>query len=128
MADEVLPLKEDVETAVPHAWRETLGAIVDSLVQGDVRIGQGIKNVDPLPEDRSKGCHENVEDYGSVTLIRLPDATWESSVAMWQGNRWDCLVDLWTAEEGRSDLVLHLEVFEDPETDFRFRPYLVYVP
>jgi hypothetical protein len=123
-----MPLKEDAQTAVPHVWRETLGAIVDSLVQGDARIGQGIENVDPLSEDRSKQCRENVEGYGSVTLIRLPKATWDSSVAMWQGDHWDCLVDLWTAEEGRSDLVLHLEVFEDPETDFRFRPYLVYVP
>ncbi|MFI5712159.1 hypothetical protein [Kribbella sp. NPDC051620] len=127
MVEEVLPVKEDVQTAVPHAWRETLGAIVDSLVRGDVRIGHGIENVDPLSKDRSKRCRENVEAYGRVTLSRLPETTWDSSVARWQGDRWDCLVDLWTAEEGRSDLVLRLEVLEDPETAFRFRPYLVYV-
>jgi hypothetical protein len=71
---------------------------------------------------------QTVADCGSATLIGLPEAAWDTSVAMWQGNQWGCLVDLWTAEEGRSDLVLEVAVFEDDETSFRFRPELVYVP
>jgi hypothetical protein len=97
-------------------------------VRGDVRVGEGIENVDPLPEDVSNQCRETLADYGSATLIRLPEATWATSVAMWQGDHWDCLVDLWTAEQGRSDLVLEVAVSEDDGTAFRFRPYLVYVP
>lgn len=128
MAEEVAPIKREVQTAVPHAWRRTLGAIVDSLIRGDARIGQGIENVDPISEDVSNRCRDIVANYGSVTLIRLPEATWETSVAMWQGDHWDCLVDLWTAEEGRSDLVLDIAVFEDHQTAFLVRPYLVYVP
>ncbi len=128
MVEEVLPLKEEIQTAVPHAWRDTLGAIVESLIRGDARIGQGIKNVDPVSEEVSNQCHATVADYGSATLIRLPEAAWSTSVAMWQGDRWVCLVDLWTAEEGRSDLVLDVAVSEDQETAFRFHPYLVYVP
>lgn len=123
-----MPLKDDVQTAVPHVWRDALAAIVDSLVQGDARIGQGIANVEPVSEERSNLCREIVANYGSATLIRLPEATWNSSVARWQGDRWDCLVDLWTAEDGRSDLVLELAVFEDRETGFHYRPQLVYVP
>ncbi|WP_432885544.1 DUF7668 domain-containing protein [Kribbella sp. CA-245084] len=128
MAAEVMPLKDEVQTPVPHAWREVLDAIVHSLVRGDARIGQGIENVDPISEAVSNYCREAVANYGSVTLIQLPEATWDTSVAMWQGNHWDCLVDLWIAEEGRSDLVLEVAVSEDDETAFRFRPYLVYVP
>jgi hypothetical protein len=128
MAEEVVPLKDDIQTAVPHVWRDTLGAIVDSLIRGDLRIGQGIENVEPISEDVSNDCRKAVANYGSVTLIPLPQATWSTSVAMWQGDRWDCLVDLWTAEQGRSDLVLDIAISEDREAGFRFRPYLVYVP
>lgn len=128
MMEEVAPLKDEVQTAVPHAWRETLGAIVDSLRRGDLRIGEGIENVDPLSEDVSNQCREAVVDYGSATLIRLPEATWNTSVAMWQGDHWVCLVDLWTAEDGRSDLALEVRISQDHGTAFRFRPYLVYVP
>ena len=128
MDAEVTPLKDEVQTPVPHVWRDTLGAIVDSLIRGDARIGEGLESVDPISEAVSNHCREIVADYGSATLIRLPEATWATSVAMWQGDRWDCLVDLWTAEEGRSDLVLEVAVSEDDGTAFRFRPYLVYVP
>ncbi|MER7246355.1 hypothetical protein [Kribbella sp. NPDC000426] len=128
MAAEVMPLKDEVQTPVPHAWRDVLGEIVRSIVRGDARIGEGIENVDPISEAVSDQCREVVTNYGSVTLTELPEAAWDTSVAMWQGNHWDCLVDLWTAEEGRSDLVLEVAVAEEGETAFRFRPYLVYVP
>lgn len=129
MVDEVRPLKEEAQTAVPHVWRATLVAIVDSLIRGDTRIGHGIDNVAPLSEAASTACREIIANYGPVTLIPLPDATWDTSVAnWWHDNRWDCLVDLWTAEEGRSDLVLDVSVFEEADKVFRFHPRLVYVP
>ncbi|MEU4389759.1 hypothetical protein [Kribbella sp. NPDC023855] len=128
MVEEVAPLKEEAQTPVPHAWRDTLGAIVDSFIRGDARIGQDLENVEPISEDRSNACRDNIAAYGPVTLVQLPEATWNTSVAMWQGDHWDCLVDLWTTEEDRSDLILHVDVTEDPATAFRFHPYLVYVP
>jgi hypothetical protein len=43
------------------------------------------------------------------------------------GTHWELLVDLWTAEEGRSDLVLQGDVFEtNSGTCFTIRS--VYVP
>ena len=128
MAAEVMHLKDEVETPVPHVWRDTLAAIVHSLVRGDVRIGEGIEDVDPLSEDVSNQCRENVADYGSATLIRLPEVAWDTSDRVSRLNHWGCLVDLWTAEEGRSDLVLQVAVSEDEGTAFRFRPYFVYAP
>jgi hypothetical protein len=42
-------------------------------------------------------------------------------------DHWDCLVDLWTAEEGCSDLALELEVRERGSR-FEFRVIMIYVP
>lgn len=67
-----------------------------------------------------------IDDYGDVTLTSLPDASWDTSVALWFGDRWRCLVDLWTEEEGRSDLVLDVDVFENGP-GYRFSVNLVYV-
>jgi hypothetical protein len=43
------------------------------------------------------------------------------------GTRWDVLIDLWTVESGRSDLVLDARVFEVP-SGYRYEIHLVYVP
>ena len=64
---------------------------------------------------------------GGVDLVPLPEDTWTTSVTVWCGNRWMCLIDLWTEQEGRSDLVLEAEVRESP-SGFRFNVSMVYVP
>ena len=51
----------------------------------------------------------------------------EIACAQWMGTHWEVLVDLWTKEEGRSDLVLHVKVVEDGASP-RFTVHLVYVP
>ncbi|MDG4827327.1 hypothetical protein O7635_36250 [Asanoa sp. WMMD1127] len=68
-----------------------------------------------------------VDDYGDVTLVPLPEESWDTSVSLWHGDRWSCLVDLWTEQEGRSDLVLDVDVFEHGP-GHRFVVQLVYVP
>ena len=56
-----------------------------------------------------------------------PDETWTTSVAQWTGSHWDVLVDLWTVESGRSDMVLHTCVAESAG-GYQFKIHLVYVP
>ena len=125
MAD---PVKDDSrEVPVPEVWRPTLAAIVGSLVRRDAMIGAGLQAVDPTPYETSQACLEAVDDYGDVTLVPLPDESWDTSVALWFGDRWRCLVDLWTEPEGRSDLVLDVDVFEHGP-GYRFSVHLVYVP
>ena len=51
----------------------------------------------------------------------------ETSVAQWMGTHWEVLVDLWTAEEGPSDLVLGGTVVETSAGP-RFTIDMVYVP
>ena len=115
------------EAPIPQAWRPTLTAVVDSLARRDVVIGLAVPSLDPVPADIWQRCLQAVHNYGDVTLISLPDESWDSSVALWLGDHWQCLVDLWTEEEGRSDLVLDVDVFENGP-GYRFRVDLVYVP
>ena len=59
--------------------------------------------------------------------MSLPDETWETSQALWMGFRWDVIVDLFTEQEGRSDLILFIRVFETNGT-FEFSILDIYVP
>ncbi len=122
------PVKDDsLEVPIPEVWRPTLKAVVDSLVRRDTIIGAGLPSVAPVSAEVSQRCLQAVDDYGAVTLITPPDESWNTSVALWFGDHWHCLVDLWTVEEGRSDLVLDVDVFEHGP-GYRYRVHLVYVP
>jgi hypothetical protein len=116
---------EEHECPVPSAWRQTLREIVDGLKEGNYRL-DGIARVDPIDQDTADQIAHNIREYG-CTLTLLPDETWETSVCIWLMDYWEVLVDLFTIEEGISDLIVHLNVFEEAE-DFIFRVHLVYVP
>ncbi|WP_444544523.1 DUF7668 domain-containing protein [Rhizocola hellebori] len=62
-----------------------------------------------------------------IGCLEAKREAWDTSVALWFGDRWRCLVDLWTKEEGRSDLVLDVDVFENG-SGYRFYVNLVLVP
>lgn len=119
--------KDEIERPVPDLWRPVLSALVDSLVERTPTIGGGIPEVEPVPDSVREHCLTAVDDYGDVDLVPLPEEAWKTSVAAWQGDHWLCLVDLWTEQEGRSDLVLEAEVREHA-LGFRFTVNMVYVP
>ena len=124
---EAVPIQKDEEREhpVPSAWRVTLREIADALKEGNFSLA-GIENVNPLDDEMAAGIAQNIADYG-CTLSQLPDESWETSVCQWQLEYWEVLVDLFTVEEGRSDLVLHVEVYEE-EGGTTFKVHLVYVP
>ena len=111
---------------VAASWRSVLAEIVRAFVQGDYALSAPVTGVEPVPYELSEQIKAYVLDYGA-TLIELPNQTWETSCAQWMGGYWNVLVDLWTREEGRSDLVLEVKVVECGD-DYSFRVYLVYVP
>lgn len=111
---------------VPMAWRPALKAIADALACGDYALTSVAEEVEPVSPETSCQMEAAVRAYGA-TLIDLPEATWATSVCMPYGEHWDVLVDLWTAEEGPSDLVLGVRVREQAGA-FRYRVELVYVP
>jgi hypothetical protein len=122
------PVKdEERQGPVAEVWRPTLAAVVDSLVQREGVLAPGVGAVEPVSPVKTRSCLDAVDAYGGVTLVPLPDEAWNTSVAIWRGNHWNCLVDLWTAEEGRSDLALDVDIFEQGAA-YRYRVNLVYVP
>ena len=124
---EVPAIKDaESERPIPSAWRNLIESIVTSFVRHDYRLTTSISGVVPVQPDTAEQIENYIKSYG-VELIELPEETWDSSVCIWMGTRWDALIDLWSSSEGRSDLVLSLQVSEK-DNDFEFNIYMVYVP
>jgi hypothetical protein len=103
---------EQQQHSVPVVWRGTLRDIVGRLAAGDYGLTKSVDGVAPVSAATAEQMRQYVADYGT-TLVELPEDSWTTSVAQWYGSHWDVLVDLWTAEEGRSDLVLFCNVREN---------------
>lgn len=114
------------EGPIPSAWRPILENIVDAFVRHDYRLADGVSDVAPVSAETAAQIRGYIEQYGA-TLVALPQASWESSVCIWMEDHWDALIDLWTEEEGRSDLVLQVQV-SDPGSGYVVNVYMVYVP
>jgi len=124
---EVPAIKDaESERPIPSAWRNVIESIVTSFVRQDYRLTTSISGVVPVQPDTAEQIENYIKSYG-VELIELPEETWDSSVCIWMGTRWDALIDLWSSSEGRSDLVLSLQVLEK-DNGFEFNIYMVYVP
>lgn len=67
-----------------------------------------------------------IQEYGAK-LVSIPQESWATSVCIWMGDHWDALIDLWTEEEGSSDLVLQVHVSE-VGSESLVTVYMVYVP
>lgn len=117
---------ENAAHPIAHAWRPALRRIVKALARGDYALDRPVASVAPVSATTARQMKRYVAGYGE-TLCELPEKTWETSVAQWSGDRWDVLVDLWTVESGRSDMVLHAFVSE-AKTGFRMKLHLIYVP
>jgi hypothetical protein len=117
---------EHAEYPIAGAWRAPLREVVRAFVRGDYGLSQGVPDVEAVPPPTAEQIRAYIADYGA-TLIELPEDTWETSVSRWMGTHWEVLVDLWTAQEGRSDLVLSCAVRE-VDGGYRLTLDLVYVP
>lgn len=117
---------EHNERPIPSAWRSVFRNIVNAFVRQDYRLSSGVCGVAAVSDGTAKQIRDYIEEYGE-TLSELSDQTWDTSVCIWMGDRWDVLVDLWTISEGRSDLVLSAHVTESDKS-FVFHIYMVYVP
>ena len=105
----------DASSVIPDRWRPGLSGIVHRLVIGDYAglASDGILDFTSDPLDTSIGRW--IEEY-PATLVELPDEAWltsECGPAAGEENLWWVIVDLWTAEEGRSDLCMEATVYDD---------------
>ncbi|WBX75321.1 hypothetical protein PG911_11705 [Tenacibaculum ovolyticum] len=126
MNEIVIEKNEEEELPIPHVWRPTFKAIVNAFVEQDYKLSSEIKNVNPISDETAEQIKEYIEDYGEE-LIQLPDSTWDSSVYMSYGDYWNILIDLYTKDEGLSDLVLNAEIREF-NNEYLIEIKLVYVP
>jgi hypothetical protein len=117
---------ETAQHPVAGSWRPSLRKVVQAFVRGDYGLSASVLGVEDVSEETREQIREYIADYGA-TLVELPEKAWKTSVAQWMGTHWDVLVDLWTAEEGRSDLVLSCKVYESDQ-GYRIALYMVYVP
>jgi hypothetical protein len=98
---------------VPERFRGVIADVVARVADGDY-AGLKRDGIDPHPDaDLSMWIRE----YGDrgATVVRLPEAAWEFAEAFpAEGvpGTWFVVVDLWTAEEGHSDLSMEATVRE----------------
>jgi hypothetical protein len=111
MNEIVVEKNEEEELPIPHIWRPTFKAIVNAFVEKDYNLSSEIKNVNPISSKTAEQIKEYIEDYGEE-LTELPNETWDSSVYICYGNYWNVLIDLYTKNEGLSDLALNVELRE----------------
>lgn len=122
------PVKDECAAhPIANAWRATLRDIVRAFVDGDFALTQGVRSVAPVPAATANQVRKYISSYGE-TLSELPEETWDASISQWMGTHWDVLVDLWTVESGRSDMVLSVRIYESDGDGFRVEVDSVHVP
>ncbi|MCY0915773.1 DUF7668 domain-containing protein [Massilia antarctica] len=111
---------------IPTAWRPVFAAVVEGLKEGDVELVRRGEGIRPLSEKDAIRITDNIKRYGAK-LVSLPEETWQTSVCQWMIGYWDALIDLYTVEEGASDLALAVRVYEEGNA-YAFEIFSVHVP
>lgn len=121
------PIIKDENKAhpIPSRWRKIIANFIDHLVDGDNKYKKG-KDIILVSKEDVDSIYKNIESYG-VSLKTLPEESWTTSQSQWMVDYWEILVDLYSNEEGRSDLVLSATVFER-DGHYEFENISVYVP
>ena len=117
---------EDQELPVPTEWRGPLAQIVECLASGNF---SELSSLPAVTLERGWGWQAieiYIRDYGNK-LTSLPEESWRTSVYLWMNGYWEVLVDLFTVEEGPSDLVLFVRV-HPREGSYIFQVGSVHVP
>lgn len=122
----VLVTKDELnQQPIPTEWRSQLIQIVEAIGTNDFSLIDASFTIRSITQSDRIRISQNIEDYG-CELISLPDETWKTSACQWMRGYWDVLVDLYTVEEGRSDLILSVRVYEQ-DSGFQFEVMSVHV-
>ncbi|WP_426107932.1 DUF7668 domain-containing protein [Massilia sp. TSP1-1-2] len=126
--NEIVPVLKDEfnQSPIPTEWRRALTEIVEGLKNGDFDLVRRVDGVRPISTEDEIRIARNINRYGA-RLTSLPEATWHTSVCQWMIGYWDALVDLYTEQEGASDLVLEVRVYEE-SVGFAYEILSVHVP
>jgi len=122
----VVTKNKEHQVAIPNEWRKILSDIVEAFKDGDFQLQRNIPRVCPVPEKLANCIAGNIEHYGAK-LLSLPEQSWETSVCQWMDGYWDAWIDLFTIDEGCSDLALFVRISESAGT-YLFEVSSVHVP
>lgn len=125
---EIVPVLKDEhnQSSIPTAWRRAFADIVEGLKAGDFDLVRKVAGVRPISEEDATRIAGNIKRYGAQ-LTSLPEETWQTSACQWMIGYWDALVDLYTVDEGASDLALVVRVYEEGSA-YAFEILSVHVP
>lgn len=122
----MLEKNEEIEQPIPSEWREVLALIVEDIRRRGLK-SKMVRGFECEVDSKDVNfIYENVDAYGD-TLTPLPDDAWRTSICRWMGRYWQLLIDLFTDEEGQSDLVLFVDAYENGNS-YRFQVRSVHVP
>lgn len=122
-----VPYDPEFQSPIPTIWRDTIILIVDAFKDKDFAGLNTITNVELIDLEYASELAEYIVDYGAH-LISLSKDTWNTSVCLYMEDEfWKAIIDLFTAEEGRSDLILDLHIFKK-QNQFEFQINGIYVP
>ena len=110
---------------IPSVWRQVLWNIVEEFKNGNFQLVDIDEVLKISPSDAER-IAKNLQSYGAH-LTSLPEEAWETSVCQWMGGYWDALIDLYTVEEGASDLAVFVRVYEIAH-GYQFQVQSVHVP
>ncbi|WP_296283481.1 hypothetical protein [uncultured Acinetobacter sp.] len=126
-----VPYDSEFQSPIPNIWRDKIVQIVEAFKNKDFARLNTIPNVEFIDIEYAAEIAENIDDYGAH-LISLPEESWNSSVCVYQGEYeeswdssvclyqgeykknhfWNATVDLFTEEEGCSDLIIDLRIYK----------------
>lgn len=127
MNNEIPVLKdEEQQQPIPSQWRQTFREIVRAFSEGDFQLSRNIAGVRQLSSEDAERIVRNLESHGAH-LRSLPEEAWKTSACQWMRGYWDALIDLYTSEEGASDLALSVRIYET-ERAYDFHVESIHVP
>ncbi|MEH8018965.1 hypothetical protein MN202_17110 [Rheinheimera muenzenbergensis] len=126
MSENVIVSKDEQnQQPIPTVWREVLVLIVEAIKSNNYSLIDSDSSIRLTSPSDKKRIKENIEEYG-CRLISLPEDAWNTSACQWMKGYWEILVDLYTVEEGQSDLVLSVRVYEKND-EFEYEIMSVHV-
>ncbi|CAN7716334.1 hypothetical protein LJR039_006021 [Pseudorhodoferax sp. LjRoot39] len=127
MIDVIFAIKDEKnQRPIPTEWRGPFKKMVDLIRVNRFEEFPLIEGVSPVPFEISSAITKNIKNYG-VALAELPEESWLTSACQWMEGYWDAMIDLFSIEEGASDLVLSVRVYENNKS-YSYHLQSVHVP
>ena len=122
-----VPYDSEFQSPIPSIWRDCIIQIVEAFKDKDFGRLNTLPSVQCIDLAYASEIAENIDAYGAH-LMSLAEEAWHTSVCLYmESESWQAIIDLFTVEEGRSDLILDLFIVKK-ENQFIFQINNIYVP